>query len=91
MAEDSSRLSEEELNALASDEGFDEDSASLIDPENVSSESVRPHNLVTEDTTIGINLAAVDMITERFTRHLRLGLLEVLRTCLLYTSPSPRD
>ena len=80
MAEDSSRLSEEELNALASDEGFDEDSASLIDPENVSSESVRPHNLVTEDTTIGINLAAVDMITERFTRHLRLGLLEVLRT-----------
>ena len=80
MAEDSSRLSEEELNALASDEGFDEDSASLIDPEHVSSASVRPHNLVTEDTTIGINLAAVDMITERFTRHLRLGLLEVLRT-----------
>ena len=36
--------------------------------------------LVTEDTTIGINLAAVDMITERFTRHLRLGLLDVLRT-----------
>ena len=32
MAEDSSRLSEEELYALASDEGFEEDSASLIDP-----------------------------------------------------------
>ena len=80
MAEDSSRLSEEELNALASDEGFDDDSASLIDPEAALSAEIRPHNLVTEDTTIGINLAAVDMITERFTRHLRLGLLEVLRT-----------
>ena len=74
MAEDSSRLSEEELNALASDEGFDDDSASLIDPEAALSAEIRPHNLVTEDTTIGINLAAVDMIT-----------------CLLYTSPSPRD
>ena len=80
MAEDSSRLSEEELNALASDEGFDDETASLIDPEAALGAEIRPHNLVTEDTTIGINLAAVDMITERFTRHLRLGLLEVLRT-----------
>lgn len=79
MAEDSSRLSEEELNALTSDEGFEEDSA-LLDPDSALGSSVKPHNLVTEDTTIGINLAAVDMITERFTRHLRLGLLEVLRT-----------
>ena len=80
MAEDSSRLSEEELNALTFDEGFEEDSASLLDPEAALGSAVRPHNLVTEDTTIGINLAAVDMITERFTRHLRLGLMEVLRT-----------
>ena len=80
MAEDSSRLSEEELNALTSDEGFEEDSAALLDPDSVLGGAVKPHNLVTEDTTIGINLAAVDMITERFTRHLRLGLLEVLRT-----------
>ncbi|NCW63741.1 MAG: hypothetical protein EBW04_06415 [Betaproteobacteria bacterium] len=80
MVEDSSRLSEEELSALASDDGFDEDLGTLLDPSDVSSASVRPHNLVTEDTTIGINLAAVDMITERFTRHVRLGLLEVLRT-----------
>ena len=80
MAEDSSRLSEEELNALTFDEGFEDDSASLLDPDNVLGNTVKPHNLVTEDTTIGINLAAVDMITERFTRHLRLGLLEVLRT-----------
>ena len=79
MAEDSSRLSEEELNALTFDEGFEEDSA-LLDPDSALGSSVKPHNLVTEDTTIGINLAAVDMITERFTRHLRLGLLEVLRT-----------
>ena len=80
MAEDSSRLSEEELNALTFDEGFAEDSGSLLDPEAALGSAVRPHNLVTEDTTIGINLAAVDMITERFTRHLRLGLMEVLRT-----------
>ena len=80
MAEDSSRLSEEELNALTFDEGFEEDSASLLDPEAALGSAVRPHNLVTEDTTIGINLAAVDMITERFTRHLRMGLMEVLRT-----------
>jgi hypothetical protein len=33
MAEDSSRLSEEELNALTFDEGFEEDSGSLLDPE----------------------------------------------------------
>ena len=80
MAEDSSRLSEEELNALTFDEGFEEDSGSLLDPEAALGSAVRPHNVVTEDTTIGINLAAVDMITERFTRHLRLGLMEVLRT-----------
>ena len=80
MAEDSSRLSEEELNALTFDEGFEEDSGSLLDPEAALGSAVRSHNLVTEDTTIGINLAAVDMITERFTRHLRLGLMEVLRT-----------
>lgn len=80
MAEDSSRLSEEELNALTFDEGFEDDSGSLLDPEAALGSAVRPHNLVTEDTTIGINLAAVDMITERFTRHLRLGLMEVLRT-----------
>jgi flagellar motor switch protein FliM len=73
-------LSEEELNALTFDEGFEEDSGSLLDPEAALGSAVRPHNLVTEDTTIGINLAAVDMITERFTRHLRLGLMEVLRT-----------
>ena len=80
MAEDSSRLSEEELNALTFDEGFEDDSASLLDPNSALGSAVKPHNLVTEDTIIGINLAAVDMITERFTRHLRLGLLEVLRT-----------
>ncbi|MBL6699056.1 MAG: flagellar motor switch protein FliM [Luminiphilus sp.] len=80
MAEDSSRLSEEELNALTFDEGFEDDLGSLLDPEAALGSAVRPHNLVTEDTTIGINLAAVDMITERFTRHLRLGLMEVLRT-----------
>jgi flagellar motor switch protein FliM len=80
MAEDSSRLSEEELNALTSEEGSDEEFSSAVHADGALGTAVKPHNLVTEDTTIGINLAAVDMITERFTRRLRLGLLEVLRT-----------
>ena len=48
MVEDSSRLSEEELSALASDDGFEDDLGSLLDPSEVSSASVRPHNLVTD-------------------------------------------
>ena len=59
MAEDSSRLSEEELNALASDEGFDDDSASLIDPEAALSAEIRPHNLVTEATTNSLSLIKI--------------------------------
>jgi len=78
--EDQNRLSDEELNALVSNHEEADFTAAVLDPTEIEQKSVRPHNLVTEDTTIGINLAAVDMITERFTRHLRLGLLEVLRT-----------
>ena len=80
VEEDQNRLSDEELNALVSNHMEDDFSAAVQDPLENEQRSIRPHNLVTEDTTIGINLAAVDMITERFTRHLRLGLLEVLRT-----------
>ena len=76
--EDQNRLSDEELNALVSNHEEADFTAAVLDPTEIEQKSVRPHNLVTEDTTIGINLAAVDMITERFTRHLRLGLLEVL-------------
>lgn len=78
MVDDPNRLSEEELSALAS--AGDVDDGSSIPWAEADSGNVKVHSLVTEDTTIGINLGAVDMITERFTRHVRLGLLEVLRT-----------
>ena len=88
--EDQNRLSDEELNALVSNHEEADFTAAVLDPSEIEQKSVRPHNLVTEDTTIGINLAAVDMITERFTRHLRLGLLEVLRTSKPFFSNRPR-
>jgi flagellar motor switch protein FliM len=41
---------------------------------------VRKHDLTTEDSSLGINVASLDMINERFIRLFRLGMLEVLRT-----------
>ena len=80
MVDDPNRLSDEELSALTSAESFADDLAGMAGPTEDSDANIKVHSLVTEDTTIGINLAAIDMITERFTRHVRLGLLEVLRT-----------
>ena len=80
MVDDPNRLSDEELSALTSAESFADDLAGMAGPTEDSDANVKVHSLVTEDTTIGINLAAIDMITERFTRHVRLGLTEVLRT-----------
>lgn len=42
--------------------------------------SVRKHDLAAEDSSLGVNLASIDMINERFIRLFRLGMLEVLRT-----------
>jgi flagellar motor switch protein FliM len=77
VADDSRQLTEEEVAALSDLES--EDSGVSHD---ISSELgyLAPHNLANEDRTIGINVGAIDMITERFTRHFRLGLLEVLRS-----------
>ena len=41
---------------------------------------VRKHDLASEDSSLGVNVSALDMINERFIRLFRLGLLEVLRT-----------
>jgi flagellar motor switch protein FliM len=41
---------------------------------------VRKHDLASEDSSLGVNLASIDMINERFIRLFRLGMLEVLRT-----------
>ena len=40
----------------------------------------RKHDLVAEDSSLGVNVASLDMINERFIRLFRLGMLEVLRT-----------
>lgn len=40
----------------------------------------RKHDLTNEDSSLGVNVSALDMINERFIRQFRLSLLEVLRT-----------
>ena len=41
---------------------------------------VRPksHDLTMEDSALGFNQAAVDLVNERFARQVRIGLIEVL-------------
>jgi flagellar motor switch protein FliM len=41
--------------------------------------SVQKHDLAAEDSSLGVNLASIDMVNERFIRLFRLGMLEVLR------------
>ncbi len=40
---------------------------------------VQKHDLAAEDSSLGVNLASIDMVNERFIRQFRLGMLEVLR------------
>jgi flagellar motor switch protein FliM len=72
-----SLLSPEELAALV--DGvvagtFDVDTGYNVDAK------FRKHDLVAEDSSLGVNVASLDMINERFIRLFRLGMLEVLRT-----------
>ena len=70
-------LSAEELSALA--EGIS-DGRIAVDPGYNTSMRVRKHDLASEDSSLGVNVASVDMINERFVRQFRLGLLEMLRS-----------
>ena len=70
-------LSPEELSALA--EGVNDGSIPVDTGYNTSAR-VRKHDLASEDSSLGVNVASVDMINERFVRLFRLGLLEMLRT-----------
>jgi flagellar motor switch protein FliM len=70
-------LYSEELAALSAnfvDDNLDSQSGYNMDVR------VRKHDLAAEDSTLGVNLASLDMINERFIRLFRLGMLEVLRT-----------
>jgi len=70
-------LSAEELSALA--EGIS-DGSIPVDTGYNTSVRVRKHDLASEDSTLGVNVASIDMINERFIRTFRLGLLEMLRS-----------
>ncbi len=77
MAENQPLLSADELAALSAAV----DSGSLaVDTGFNTDADVRKHDLTAEDSSLGINVASLDMINERFIRLFRLGMLEVLRT-----------
>lgn len=77
MAETQPLLSIEELAALSAsigDGSLDAQSGYNLDVQ------VRKHDIAAEDSSLGVNVASLDMINERFIRLFRLGMLEVLRT-----------
>ena len=77
MATRQNLLSPEELTALA--EGL-KDGSLESDTGFNTKVRVRKHDLASENSSLGVNVSAIDMINERFIRMFRLGLLEVLRT-----------
>jgi flagellar motor switch protein FliM len=77
MSDTQNLLSPEELAALSAsfnDGSMDVDTGYNLDVQ------VRKHDLAAEDSSLGVNVASLDMINERFIRMFRLGMLEVLRT-----------
>ena len=76
MADNDISLSEEELSALSEDLHMGQDKVI-----NASGSSMAiSHDLTKEDSSLGFNQSAVDLVNERFARQLRMGLIEVLRT-----------
>lgn len=76
MANKDTSLTEEELSAIA---GSMSDSAHEVINASGGSSAVS-HDLTREDSTLGFNQAAVDLVNDRFARQVRMGLIEVLRT-----------
>jgi len=77
MADNEPLLSPDELAALSA--AVDNGSLAVDTGFNLDA-NVRKHDLTSEDSSLGINVASLDMINERFIRLFRLGMLEVLRT-----------
>ena len=77
MATRQNLLSDEELAALS--EGL-KDGSIETDTGFNTKVRVRKHDLASENSSLGVNVSAIDMINERFIRTFRLGLLEMLRT-----------
>jgi len=76
MADTKNLLSPEELDALAS--GIEDGSIQADTGLNGDLEVVK-HDLTSEDSSLGMNLGALNIINERFVRHLKTGILDVLR------------
>ena len=77
MADPTNLLSAEELDALSA--GIEDGSIESDTGINTAAAALK-HDLTNEDSSLGVNVSAVDMINERFVRQFRHGLLEVLRT-----------
>ena len=77
MADNQPLISPDELAALSA--AVDNGSLAVDTGFNLDA-NVRKHDLTSEDSSLGINVASLDMINERFIRLFRLGMLEVLRT-----------
>jgi len=77
MTENQPLLSPEELAALSAD--LSSGMLGTDDGYNLDA-PVRKHDLVAEDSSLGVNVASLDMINERFIRLFRLAMMEVLRT-----------
>ncbi len=70
-------LTPDELTALA--EGV-QDGPIPVDTGFNTAVRVKKHDLASEDSSLGVNVTALDMINERFIRMFRLGLVEMLRS-----------
>ena len=70
-------LSPEEMTALS--EGV-KDGSIAVDTGFNTAARVKKHDLGSENSSLGVNVASIDMINERFIRLFRLGLMEVLRS-----------
>lgn len=77
MAPGTQLLSNEELDALS--EGVMRGDIEVDTGVNTGLQVVK-HDLAAEDSSLGVNVTALDMIAERFIRLFRLGMLETLRT-----------
>ncbi len=77
MVEETLGLTDEELDAIA-ETSLDGNNV----PINASSRDtqVTAHDLASEDSSLGFNQGAIDLVNERFARQLRMGLIDVLRT-----------
>ncbi len=72
MSDSQNLLSPEELAALSA--SFNDGSMEVDTGYNLDVQ-VRKHDLAAEDSSLGVNVASLDMINERFIRMFRLGIL----------------